>query len=213
MSDTLAEAPAATPPEPQPPVRTDGSGAIVLARHGEPALSRKVKLSAAEYRAWWALYEEGGLKAGQTPPDGLLQIARDADVIVSSTRQRSVETARAVAQAREVAAEVVMIEAPLPPPRWPGFIKLSPRHWGVVARMAWWFFDHHDGQESRDEAKVRARQAADRLEASAEGGRNVLLLAHGFFNAMIGVELRKRGWRCVQDEGYRYWSARRFVRG
>jgi hypothetical protein len=69
-------------------------GAITLARHGEPALSRRVRLSAEEYDAWWARYEVGGLKPGQTPPEGLLALARDAEVIVSSTRPRSVETRR-----------------------------------------------------------------------------------------------------------------------
>jgi hypothetical protein len=29
---------------------------------------------------------------------------------------------------------------------------------------------------------------------------------------MIGGELKRRGWRCVRDEGYRYWSQRRFER-
>ena len=47
------------------------AGGIVLARHGEPALSRKVKLSARQYRDWWALYEAGGILAGQIPPTHL----------------------------------------------------------------------------------------------------------------------------------------------
>ena len=46
-------------------------GAIVLARHGEPNLSRKVKLTADGYSAWWAVYEERGLLDGQTPPSSL----------------------------------------------------------------------------------------------------------------------------------------------
>jgi broad specificity phosphatase PhoE len=188
-------------------------GAITLARHGEPALSRKVRLSAAEYDAWWARYELGGLKAGQTPPESLLALARDAEVIVSSTRPRSVETAQAVSGARGFTPESVMIEAPLPPPRWPGFLKLKPRTWGVIARTAWWFFDAHRGRESREEAKLRAAAAADRLEQLARDGGDVLVLAHGFFNAMVGVELKRRGWRLVRNEGYRYWSARRYCRG
>jgi hypothetical protein len=38
----------------------------------------------------------------------------------------------------------------------------------------------------------------------------VLLLAHGFFNAMIARVLRRQGWRCTEDGGYAYWSIRRF---
>ena len=44
----------------------------------------------------------------------------------------------------------------------------------------------------------------------AASGQDVLVVAHGFFNAMIGQALARLGWRCVQDGGFRYWSARRF---
>ena len=43
------------------PEAPDRPGAVILARHGEPALSRKIRLTAAGYRAWWADYEIGGL--------------------------------------------------------------------------------------------------------------------------------------------------------
>ena len=41
----------------------------------------------------------------------------------------------------------------------------------------------------------------------------MLVIAHGFFNTMVGRALRRRGWRLVEDQGYRYWSSRRFERG
>ncbi|RZJ39751.1 MAG: histidine phosphatase family protein, partial [Brevundimonas sp.] len=31
-------------------------GSITLARHGEPALSRKCMLTSDQYREWWARY-------------------------------------------------------------------------------------------------------------------------------------------------------------
>jgi broad specificity phosphatase PhoE len=187
-------------------------GAITLARHGEPALSRRVKLDAAGYRRWWAVYEEGGLLEGQVPPDFLKRAASGAGVIIASTRKRSIETAEAVVEGRSFARRQEFIEAPLPPPNLPGFVRLSPRSWGVVARFWWWFFNHHEGQETRDEAKARAKACARELVRLAEEGRDVLVLAHGFFNGMVGVELTRLGWRCERDEGFRYWSARRFVK-
>jgi broad specificity phosphatase PhoE len=185
-------------------------GAIVLARHGEPALSRKVRLDSEGYRRWWARYEDGGLLDGQTPPEALKALAREAHAVFASTRLRSIETARAVAGDRSFVEDPLFIEAPLPPPRFPSFLKFSPRAWGVIARFWWWVFDHHDGEESRRQAKARAREAAQELVEAAADGRDVLVLAHGFFNGMIGVELGRLGWRCVRDEGFRYWSARRF---
>ena len=184
-------------------------GAIILARHGEPALSRRCKLTSAEYRAWWDRYEEGGLLPGQVPPDHLKSTANGCAAVLASVRPRALETARALMGDRAFDTDALFIEAPLPPPRFPDWIRLSPRNWGGVARFWWWFFDHHEGQERRHEAEARARAAADILIDRAKGG-DVLLLAHGFFNAMIGQELKKRGWRVTLNEGFKYWSARRF---
>jgi broad specificity phosphatase PhoE len=188
------------------------SGTITLARHGEPALSRKVRLNAPEYGEWWARYEVGGLKQGQTPPDGLIQIARDADVIIASTRRRAIETAEAVVAGKAYTADETFIEAPLPPPPWPPWLKMSPKRLGFFSRFWWWFFDHHGGQETRAQAEVRADQAADRLIALADEGQDVLVLAHGFFNWMIARSLKQRGLTKLLDQGHGYWSLKRFRR-
>jgi hypothetical protein len=201
-SSTPAESPAAT----------SRPGSITLARHGEPALSRKVKLSSREYRDFWARYELMGLLPGQTPPPMLTSFVEACDVMVSSTRLRAIESAQAVGKGRPFTQEVLLIEAPLPPPNWPSWIRLSPRLWGFLARFHWWFFNHHQGEESRKEAEARADLAAAKLEAMAATGQNVVVLAHGFFNILIGRALVTRGWRMTLREGYKYWSTRRFER-
>jgi broad specificity phosphatase PhoE len=187
-------------------------GVITLARHGEPALSRKILLNAAEYREWWGRYEEGGILPEQTAPHGLLEIARSADVIFASERRRAIESATMVVGDKTFVRDPIFIEAPLPPPPLPAFIRLGPRIWGFVARFCWWFFGYGEGGETRREAEARAALAADMLTAPAEAGQEVLVLAHGFFNTMIGIELKRRGWRCVEGRGYRYWNTRRFAK-
>ncbi len=185
-------------------------GAVILARHGEPALSRQVRLSAAGYRDWWAAYEAGGLKPDQPIPRGLAGTARDAGHMICSTRRRSQETAGALAAGRTVIEDARFIEAPLPPPALPDWFRFSPRTWGFIARFWWWFFNHHQGEESRGEARARAADAAQLLTELAAGGEDVLVVAHGFFNGMVGGALKRLGWRCTMDQGFRYWSARRF---
>jgi len=187
-------------------------GAIVLARHGEPALSRKVKLNAEEYRAFWAKYEVLGLLPGQSPPVRLKSFVERAGALVASTRLRSVESAQVVGGGRTFTQDAMLIEAPLPPPNLPAWIRLSPPIWGFLARVWWWFFDHHEGQESRSEAELRAGVAADMLIGLAASGDDVVALAHGFFNFMVGRALRRRGWRLAHREGWKYWSMRRYVR-
>ncbi len=192
------------------PDAPDKPGSVVLARHGEPALSRKIRLSAKGYREWWARYEIGGLKMDQDIPPSLKTMADKAGFLIASTRLRSIQTAQALSLGRAFAEDPLFIEAPLPPPYWPEWFKLSPRLWGFVARVWWWFFDHNDGQESRAEAQLRAEEAARQLIDLASNGQDVLVVAHGFFNGMVGESLKRLGWRCTVDQGFRYWSARRF---
>lgn len=188
-------------------------GSIVLARHGEPALSRKIRLDAKAYGRWWAAYEEGGILGDQAPPPELLELARQADVIFASTRRRAVETAEAVAGGKTFVRDPLFVEAPLPHPPTPAFVRLSPKIWGFMARALWWFFGLHRGQETRPQAQARARAAAAQLVETAQDGRRVLLVAHGFFNTMVGLELRQLGWTCVQkDRGFAYWTTRHFQR-
>ena len=188
-------------------------GSIILARHGEPALSRQVKLTAAEYRAFWAQYEVGGLLPGQTPPERLKRYVADAGVLLSSTRRRAIESAQMVVGGREFARHDILIEAPLPPPNLPGWVRLSPKIWGFVTRVLWWYFNQHHGEEGRYEAEARADQAAAMLIDLTANGQDVVVLAHGFFNHLIGRALRQRGLNLVESEGYKYWSIRRWRPG
>jgi broad specificity phosphatase PhoE len=187
-------------------------GAIVLARHGEPALSRKVRLNAGEYREFWARYEVLGLLPGQSPPAMLTTFVERSGTLISSTRLRSIESAEKLALGRDFVRYPILIEAPLPPPSLPGWVRLSPSIWGFIARFCWWFFNHHEDQESRREAERRADEAAGMIEAMAASGEDVVVVAHGFFNFMIGRALKLRGWKLVHSEGWKYWSMRRFVR-
>lgn len=185
------------------------TGRIVLARHGKSALSRRVWLSAAQYRDWWARYDQLGLDPVSVPPARFVAMAAEADRIWSSTLPRSRETAAIAAKGRPVLADSLFVEAPLPPPRWPEWLKLKPRFWGAIARINW-MWGGHGAEESAAEAHRRADAAADRLLAEVVDGKTVFLAAHGWFNRMIGQELARRGWCCIEDGGYRHWSVRVF---
>ncbi|WP_417232346.1 histidine phosphatase family protein [Brevundimonas sp.] len=208
----IGTAPPRSEPAPPPVAALSPArpGAIILARHGEPALSRKCMITATQYRDWWARYEDGGLLAGQTPPPALIAAAQGAGAIYASTRLRAQETAAAVADGREVMVDALFIEAPLPPPDFPDWFRLPPKYWGVVARFWWHVFNHHDGQETRLQAEARARQAAQALIDRAATGQDVLVFAHGYFNHMVGKRLKVAGWRLVQNQGFKYWSQRRY---
>ena len=48
------------------------------------------------------------------------------------------------------------------------------------------------------------------LGARAEAGEDVLVLAHGYFNHMVGRRLKALGWRLAHNQGFKYWSQRRY---
>lgn len=186
------------------------NGAITLARHGEPALSRRVRLDAAGYREWWGKYEKSGLLEGQIPPQILVKFAEEAGFIYSSTLLRSIETARAVCKTKPFESLPIFVEAPLPPPNFPSFLKFSPKYWGGISRWWWWAFNNHAGEETRAQAEVRAREAAKILDEKARSGQDVLLMAHGYFNFMISLELIKLGYSQTCEQGFKYWGCRRY---
>lgn len=188
-----------------------GGGWIVTVRHGRPDLARTGRFDAAGWDRWWAEYDRTGLAPDQRPLSRRLRrLAANADILVSSTLPRARETAQALADGRMAEADPLFVEAPLPAPPLPGFLQFSPRTWSAISRLAW-LWGYAGSGESRAEAELRARKAADALIALAEREGNVLLCAHGWFNRMIGRELRARGWRRAYNGGDHYWSHRQYM--
>lgn len=181
-------------------------GPIVVSRHGRPALDRSAgpRLSWQEYRDWWDAYEAGSLAPQQDVPENLKAAVADADIVLSSTAPRAIETAR-LASGRDPETDPVYCEAPLPPPRFKNR-KYLPKTWNVIARTAWLYGHSLDGESNR-QARDRAREAANQLHKASEGGK-VYLAAHGWFNRMLRPAMARIGWVCVRDGGDKYWSYR-----
>lgn len=184
------------------------AGRIITVRHGQPDLSREVLISAREYGDWWARYDESGLVPGQKPPEALYELANQATTVMSSTLPRAVETAAEITKgSRHVPADVIFVEAPLPPPPVP-FLRLRPGTWGVISRSFWFWGYAPNGIETHFGSWRRVAEIADRLKAlSAEG--DVMLCAHGYLNWMIDRRLRREGWERTSRHGANnYWSWR-----
>ena len=194
--------------------RTGTSGTILIVRHGKPILSPRdahPAMKAADYREFWIRYDQAGLSPGSMPPLPLRKVANDARRIFVSVLPRSQESARAVVGDSSVEIDPVMVEASLPPPPLWG-LRLRPRHWGIVARLAWGL-GRAGGMESHTAARERARAAAGKLAEAAENEQNVVLFGHGWFNRMIISALRDMGWKVVDRRGgHSYWSWRLMVR-
>jgi broad specificity phosphatase PhoE len=188
------------------------AGRIITARHGKPNLNRDVRITAREYGQWWARYDESGLAPGEHPPQSLVDLAAECEVVLCSTLPRAIETAdKIVDGARIVPRNKLFVEAPLPPPPVP-WLKLSPTMWGRISR-AFWFIGYSPGDtESHRGARGRVRDIADLLIEEASDGDDVLLCAHGYLNWMFDRHIRRRGWQRIVHEGENeYWSYRAYA--
>lgn len=183
---------------------------IVLARHGKPALSRNVYLNWREFKVWWQRYDAGGLANDQKMKPKTAHAAKQADRVLSSTLRRAIETVELATGAEPDRQVAELVEAALPPPHL-GPLKFKPKFWGTVARIVW-FFGYNGGMESVSEARARAKIATKILQEEAAGGNFVFAVAHGWFNRMIGTQLRRQGWKRTENQGDLHWSYRRYER-
>jgi len=187
-----------------------GRGRIIVSRHGRPALNRSAgpRLTWQEYQDWWQRYEDGSLAEDQAPAAALVQAVSDVDHVMSSIRPRAIETAKWATGGREPELDDVFNEAPLPPPPWPSWVKLSPRFWGVFSRMYWLNGYTEPGMETREETWARVDTIIQTLQSHAATG-DVMVCGHGYLNWMISRRVDAHNWQCAEYRGgNKYWSWR-----
>ena len=101
-------------------------------------------------------------------------------------------------------ADALFAEAPLPAPRIP-LLRMRVPKWAVLSRLLW-YAGFHAGIDDPATTARRAVQAADMLIARARRSGTAALVAHGYFNWMIGRELARRGFAREGLHRARYWN-------
>jgi broad specificity phosphatase PhoE len=178
---------------------------IILIRHGQPAIALRPRTGHHGFADYIDDYEAAGLDPVSLPPRELADLVKELDQIFTSGRPRAHQSARALAPHAELVADPLFAEAPLASPRIP-LLKMRVPKWAVVARILW-HAGYHPQIENYRKAKHRAAEAADVLINKAREGAPVALVAHGYFNAMIGRQLRLRGFLRTGSHRVRYWNA------
>src|SRR5215831_15987029 len=178
---------------------------IILIRHGRPAIETDPRTSHRGFRHYIDAYEAAGLDPESAPPEELQDLVKELDSVFTSGRPRAHDSARALAPQAELIADPLFAEAPLASPRIP-LLRMKVPKWAVMARILW-HAGYHPEIENYRRAKHRAAQAADILMARAREEGVAVLVAHGYFNAMIGRELRRRGFEQSGSHRVRFWNA------
>jgi broad specificity phosphatase PhoE len=181
------------------------SARIVLIRHGQPHIALRPRTSHRGFAAYITDYEAAGLDPASLPPDALRDLVRELDTVFTSDRPCSHQSARALAPHAQLIADPVFAEAPLAAPPIPG-LNMQVAKWAVLSRILWHVGFHPQIENART-AGARAVRATDMLVARARETGVAVLVAHGYFNWMIGRELRKRGFVRTGSHQARYWNA------
>jgi len=178
---------------------------IILIRHGRPNIPTNPRTSHREFRSYIDAYEDAGLDPESIPPEELQDLLGELDAVFTSERKRSVDSARALAPHAELIADPLFAEAPLASPPIP-LLKMKVPKWAVVARILW-HAGYHPEIENYRRAKNRAVHAADILVKRARQDGAAALVAHGYFNYILGRELRRRGFRKSGSHRAQFWNS------
>jgi len=178
---------------------------IVLIRHGQPHIALRPRTGHAGFADYIDQYEASGLSPSSLPPDELRDLVKELTHVFSSDRPRSRQSAERLAPHACLTVDPLFAEAPLASPRFP-FLRMEVPKWAVVSRILWHAGFHPEIENPR-QARERAIKAADILIARAKDGGISALVAHGYFNWMIGRQLLKRGFRRTGTHQARYWNA------
>jgi broad specificity phosphatase PhoE len=177
---------------------------ILLIRHGQPHIALRPRTGHAGFAEYIAAYEEAGLSPANLPPQELQDLARALDHVFTSSLPRSYQSAAALAPHAEQIADPLFVEAPLAAPVIP-LLRMRVSKWAVLSRLLW-YVGFHPGIESPRRAAARAAQAADILIARARKSGITAVVAHGYFNWMIGRQLVRRGFARKGSHRAQYWN-------
>ena len=177
---------------------------IILIRHGQPDIALAPKTGHRGFHAYIHAYEAAGLEPASLPPDELRDLVKELDAVFTSGKPRAHQSAARLAPHAELIADPLFVEAPLASPPLPLLAMRVPQ-WAVMSRILW-HAGFTPGIENYRRARHRAAQAADILVARARKNGAAALVAHGYFNWMIGRQLRRRGFAKRGIHQARYWN-------
>jgi broad specificity phosphatase PhoE len=183
---------------------------ITLVRHGRSTHRGGGWMDVAGLARWRAAYDEAGIVAHEEPPPALVELAREARLVVASDMRRARESvARLVRD--EVPLEPLLREPDLPVRLWPR-LTLPFAGWALVLG-AQWVIETVRRLPPSGEVGIQAEAAADWLVARAEEHGSVLAVTHAGIRRHVTHVLQSRGWRGPERRPYAPWSAWTLVRG
>ena len=176
---------------------------ILLVRHGEPDMKEYTSGKDGTYGEWLKKYNASGIRQEMRPPEELLKLIEDVDVLISSDLKRALDSARLLAGNKVIMQNPIFREFELPENK-KKYPKFSPEIWSTIFRILW-FTGYSNKSENFTDAKIRIKDSAEKLEDLAIKHSEIVLVGHGLMNRFIGMELKKQGWKKRRNGGKGYW--------
>jgi broad specificity phosphatase PhoE len=187
---------------------------IVLVRHGRSAHVHAGWIDVHGFHRWREAYESAGILPDEAPPDEVRERARRAGVVVASDAPRAIESARLLAEDREVISSPLVRELDLPPPTV-RFLRMPLMGWALAFGVRHLYRALRSLPHNSDAEITRVREAADWLATLAHQHGTVLVVTHASFRNLLAGMLTADGW---DSGGLRrrtrtlHWSAWSFTR-
>lgn len=175
---------------------------IALIRHGRSAHVHTGLLDAAGFRLWRDRYEAAGIVDGDMPPPEVRQLAAGA-IIVASDAPRAIESAKVIADGRQLLVTPLLRELDLVTPHIP-WIRLPLIGWALLVGVRSLLRRTHATPAEAE----RARAAAEWLSQLSRTHGTVVAVTHAIVRGAIAQELLKMRWNHdVERRGSHHWSA------
>lgn len=180
---------------------------ITLVRHGKSLLVENKPITCQEFKNWVKKYDDHGVFEEESYPTETLEKIGTANIVITSDLKRAVESAKFLNPNLPTISDPLFRETELPIPStslWG--LKLNPSILAIILRCLW-FSGYSNGCESLKDAKIRAEKASKFLVNCAMEHNNVVLVGHGFFNMLIGKELKKIGLNGKKKTSSKHWES------
>ncbi|MBS4172226.1 histidine phosphatase family protein [Bacillus sp. FJAT-49736] len=184
---------------------------ITLIRHGKSLWSENKPITCPELKSWVEKYDCNGVFEEKIYPTETLGKINKAKMVLTSDLKRAIDSTKFLNPNLPVISDPLFRETELPIPLaklWG--LKLNPRIWAVILRCLW-LIGYSSGGESFKDAQIRAAKATKLLVECAKVHNNVVLVGHGFFNMLIGKELRKIGWNGRKKPSSKHWNSTTYL--
>lgn len=180
---------------------------IILLRHGKPEIELNGWFDAKQIKQLVVEYTLSTIE--DCPPDSCRQRFNTYHVVCSDL-ERSIHSAKKLELKKIHFSNALFKEADLPHFDQSVF-KLPVMVWVTLLRIMWLFGFQKNG-ESFNQAKVRAKEAANKLIVLAQENEKVILIGHGLMNRLIANQLRLKQWQGPASPGKKYWEFGQYIK-